>query len=74
MNFDANGNPDVMGSFKMDPSRVAEADELRLEFNALHTKLAGNPSLSGEAARLFAIARTHLELSCLAAVKAISRI
>lgn len=71
--FDANGNPDVMGARILNPASVAAADALRLEFNALAAKLQGAPGQNAESARLFAIARTNLEISCMAAVKAISR-
>lgn len=66
----------VMGSRPMSPDQIAYADELRRDFEALHGKLfvAGTNDGKGEAARLYAIARTQLELACMAAVKAVSRL
>ena len=71
MILDKNGNPDVMGSRSLNAPQIVQVETLKLEFNALHQKLM--LSSSPEAARLFAIARTHLEIACMSAVKAISR-
>ena len=71
--FDANGNPDIMGSRQMTPVQLAAVDALRLEFNALHQKLAGDPTIRSEQSRLYAIARTHLETAAMFAIKAASR-
>ena len=73
MSFDANGNPDVMGSRSLSAPQLDSVNGLKLDFNALHKMCMGDPGTPPEAARLFAIARTHLELACMAAVKAISR-
>ncbi len=73
MDFDANGNPDVMGPRKMGEDGVARTRKMQDAFNDLHQKCMGAPTTTGEAARLYAIARTHLELASMAAVKAISR-
>ena len=70
---DAYGNPDIMGSRPMSPEQFKRMDKLRLMFNAVHSELASDPGDTQEASRLFAVARTQLELSCMAAVKAISR-
>lgn len=72
---DANGNPDVMGSRPMSPQQIADADELRLAFNALHALIEKHASTlpKPEAGRMFSVAKTHLELACMAAVKGISR-
>jgi hypothetical protein len=66
----------VMGSRQMTPEQAAYADELKRDFEALHGKLfvAGTHDGRGEAARLYAVARTQLELACMAAVKAVSRL
>ncbi len=71
--FDANGNPDVMGSRVMTDDQKELADKLRLAFNAVNTMLQGNPVSTAEAMRLYAISRTHLEVACMTAVKAVSR-
>ena len=75
MGFDDNGNPDVMGPRPMSAQQVDAVQALRLDFNALHQKCMLPPSdnASPEALRLYAIARTHLEIACMAAVKAVSR-
>lgn len=75
MTLDANGNPDVMGSLEMTPDQIAMSNKLRLAFNALHAEIELNASTlpKPEAARLFAMAKTHLELSCMAAIKGVSR-
>jgi len=67
--------PDVMGSRPMNDEQARQADSLRAAFNHLHamcTPPDGTP-MTPEAARLFAVARTQLELACMAAVKAVSR-
>lgn len=71
--FDAAGNPDVMGSRPLNEAQSAAAEKMRLECNLLITRMHGSPGSTPEALRLYAIARTHLELACMAAVKAISR-
>jgi len=73
---DANGNPDVMGSRQMTPQQLADADELRLAYNALHALIEKHASTlpKPEAGRMFSVAKTKLELSCLAAIKGISRL
>lgn len=65
-----------MGSRDMTAEQSAYADELRRDFEALHGKLfvAGTHDGRSEAARLYAVARTQLELACMAAVKAVSRL
>jgi hypothetical protein len=73
MPFDINGNPDVMGSRVLTPSQVDTVNSIKADFNALHARLSGTPDTRGDADRLLAIARTQLELACMAAVKAISR-
>lgn len=73
MKLDTNGNPDVMGYRDMTQQQIAFAQELREAFNAVDAKLHGNPGSSPESLRLYAVARTQLELACMAAVKAISR-
>ena len=75
MTFDMNGNPDVMGSVLLSAQQIDAVNALKLDFNALHQKCMLPPSdnASPEALRLYAIARTHLEIACMAAVKAISR-
>jgi len=69
-------NLKVMGSRPMTPEQSAFADELKRDFEALHGKLfvAGTHTGNGDAARLYALARTQLELACMAAVKAVSRL
>ena len=66
----------TMGSRQMTPEQMAYTEELRHDFEALHGKLfvAGTHDGRGEAARLYAVARTQLELACMAAVKAVSRL
>jgi hypothetical protein len=72
--YDRNGNPDVMGSKPLGAKQISVVNDLKLEFNALHQKLCGTyMSANPEAARLLNIAKTHLELGCMAAVKAVSR-
>lgn len=73
--IDANGNPDVMGSRPMNPQQLADANELRLAFNALHAIIERHAGSlpPAEAGRMFSISKTHLELSCMAAVKGVSR-
>lgn len=71
--LDARGNPDVMGPRKMRPDVFKDADHLRMEFNAIHMQLDRDPTSTPESARLLAMARGHLEIACLLAVKAISR-
>jgi hypothetical protein len=71
--FDANGNPDVMGSRDLTPSQAETANMLKAEYNALYARISGTPQTPADAARLFAVARTLLEQSCMAAVKAVSR-
>ncbi len=74
MQFDANGNPDVMGSRPLSQSQAEAIASIKADFNALHARLMSTPGASTpEAGRLFAIARTQLELACMAAVKAVSR-
>ena len=73
MTFDDNGNPDVMGPRPLSAPQVDAVQALRLDFNALHQKCSSDPTTPPEAARLYAIARTHLEIACMAAVKAVSR-
>ena len=66
---------DVMGSREMNDAQKHQADRLRQAFEQLNAMLlppSGTP-LTPEAARLFSVARTQLELSCMAAVKAVSR-
>lgn len=66
----------VMGSRPMTQRQTAQADALRYQFEQLHSALMpppGNPAVTPEAQRLFAVARTQVELACLAAVKAVSR-
>lgn len=67
---------DVMGSRPMTQRQQAQADSLRRQFEQVHEAITppkDDPVVSPEAARLFAVARTQLELACLAAVKAVSR-
>ncbi len=66
---------DVMSSRPMTPEQIAFADELRRDFEALNGKLylPGTHDGRSDAARLYALARTQLELACMAAVKAVSR-
>lgn len=72
--FDSNGNPDVMGSREMTKSQLSSATEVREMFNDIHGRLMPTPGEHNpEAARLFALARTHLEMACMFAVKGISR-
>ena len=73
---DKYGNPDVMGSRQMTQLQQEFAQlrlELREAFNAVHAKCQAPPGASPECQRLYAVARTQLELACMAAVKAISR-
>lgn len=70
---DIRGNPDVMGSRTMSPAAMAEAEHLKLDFNALHAHLDRGATSNPESARLMAMARSHLEIACLCAVKALSR-
>lgn len=63
----------------MTPEQIAYADEIRRDFEALHGKMiiAGTAGSAGDredAARLYALARTHLEIACMIAVKAVSRL
>jgi len=71
--FDENGNPDVMGARVLTDAQIEEASNLKLAFNSLYRACMGNHVAPAEAARLFAMARTHLEIACMCAVKAISR-
>ena len=71
--FDANGNPDVMGARPLTSSQRDTVEHVIADFNALHAKLQGAPGTNADAGRLFAVARTQLELACMVAVKAISR-
>lgn len=71
--FDDNGNPNVMGSRPVSESQAGTIKSIHADFNALHARISGTPGANAEAARLFAVARTHLELACMAATKAISR-
>ena len=71
MPFDSRGNPDVAGPRQMSPSQITTAREVQDDFNALIAKLSA--PTNDEAARLFALARTHLEIASMLAVKAISR-
>lgn len=73
--MDANGNPDVMGARPMTPQQIADADEVRLAMNAAHAVIERHASTlpKPEAARLFAVAKTHMEIACMMAVKGISR-
>lgn len=66
----------VMDSRMMTLDQVAYADELKRDFESLHGKLfvAGTHDGHGEAARLYAVARTQLEIACMVAVKAVSRL
>lgn len=70
---DTRGNPDVMGHRKMTPAALAEADQLRLDFNALHTQLVRDATSNPESARLMGLARDHLEIACSLAIKSLSR-
>lgn len=71
--FDENGNPDVMGSRPLTDSQKDTIAMLRREYNALHSRISGAPGQTPESARLFAMARTQLEISYMTAVKAVSR-
>ena len=73
MTIDVRGNPDVMGSRKMDPAVFAEADALRMDFNALHAQLVRDATSNPESARLMGLARDHLEVACMCAIKSLSR-
>ena len=73
MTLDARGNPDVMGSRKMSPAVFAEADQLRMDFNALHAQLVRDDTSNPESARIMALARDHLEIACMLAIKSLSR-
>lgn len=66
---------DVMGTREMSDAQLAHASRLRAAFETLNGMLTppAETPVTADAARLFAIARTQLELSCLAAVKAVSR-
>ena len=67
---------DVMGSRPMSDRQLKQAEALRQMFeqaNAALTPPQGDATMTPEAGRLFAVARTQLELACLAAVKAVSR-
>lgn len=70
---DKYGNPDVMGSRQMTQLQQEFAQELGEAFDAVHAKCQAPPGASPECQRLYAVARTQLELACMAAVKAISR-
>lgn len=81
--LDENGNPDVMGPRAMDADQERAAQALKLLFNEISKRIAqARNDLStpralthhNEAMRLLAIAQTHLEISCMAAVKGISRL
>lgn len=67
--------PDVMGSRPMTDEQQRRAETLRAAFNQLHAMCQPPPDVpvTAEAGRLFAVARTQLELACMAAVKAVSR-
>lgn len=67
---------DVMGSRPMTDAQMQQADRLRQAFEQLHAMITppNDAAVTPEAGRLFAVARTQLELSCMAAVKAVSRL
>lgn len=73
MSTDARGNPDVMGSRPMSGAVQLEAEQLRLDFNALHLQLDRGATSNPESARLMAMARDHLEIACMCAIKSLSR-
>jgi hypothetical protein len=59
----------------MNDAQVRQADAIRQAFNQMHAMLTPpkDTPVTPEAGRLFSVARTQLELSCMAAVKAVSR-
>jgi len=66
---------DVMGSRTMTDEQQRRAERLQQAFEQVHA-MCSPPSdapVTVESGRLFAIARTQLELACMAAVKAVSR-
>lgn len=71
--LDSRGNPDVMGSRKVSGAISLEMEQLKLDFNALHAQLHRDATDNPESARLMEIARTHLEIACMAAIKSLSR-
>jgi hypothetical protein len=67
---------EVMGPRSMTDRQMRQAENLQTLFenvNKTITPPADEQMMTPEAARLFAVARTQLELACLAAVKAVSR-
>lgn len=67
---------DVMGSRPMNNRQSTQADRLRLLFEQINAALTppnDDIAVTPEAARLFSMARSELEKSCLLAVKAVSR-
>lgn len=75
MKYDANGNPDVCGSREMDAKQLEDVEALRLAFNEL-LALIDDKAMhlpNAEAARMFAVAKTQLELAAMAAIKGVSR-
>ena len=65
----------VMSSRPMTPAQTSKADALRADFEALYAKLHPNGTIGhgDQSARLYAVAKTQLEIACAMAVKAVSR-
>ena len=70
---DANGNADIHGPRPMSPAQIGEARQLMNDFNALAVQLQRDDTSNPESARLMSMARSHLEIACMCAVKALSR-
>lgn len=71
---DANGHPDVMGSRILTDEQLARIDSVKLKINELlATDFARTNNMTGEQARLTAMARSSLETAGVLMVKAISR-
>lgn len=72
--LDVNGYPDVMGSRMMSDAQLHAVETLKLEVNRLlATHFERHPGMTGEQARLMAMARSQLEIAGVLAVKSISR-
>jgi len=72
--LDRNGHPDIMGPRPMNEELLGSARALQDAFNQVHAMCVDDGEPTPEAERLLAMARTHLEIASMCAVKAISRL